>query len=325
MTTQIASSRKKGLARIRHFNRFYTSMLGILDKHFLNSPFSLSEGRVLYEIHQDPGCMAIAIKHTLNMDEGYLSRILNRFVKQGLLKKVRLKPDGRSFGLSLTAKGEEAFRRLNAASDLEIGRVTDHLSDPELDRLADSMTEIERDLTRQRSPAISPDDIHIRTSLHSGDLGYIAYLHGKLYFEEFGYGLAMEAYIAEGLAEFSRNYDPAKDGVWICEHNGRIVGSLFLMHREKAAQLRYFLIDPAYRGLGLGAKLMEAYMDFFRTHGYDSSYLWTLDHLYSAASIYKRHGFVLTEEKETMTMGRKAKEQRYDYFAPEPKVSLADR
>ncbi len=157
------------------------------------------------------------------------------------------------------------------------------------------------------------EDITIRNNLVPGDLGYIIYLHGALYGKEYNFSIDAEMYIAAGALEFYKNYDPQKDRVWVCEHEGKIVGFLLLMHRENnAAQLRYFIIEPAYRGIGLGKKLMELYMEFLHECGYQSSYLWTTHELSAAASLYKRHGFILTEEKESTALGKPLKEQRYD-------------
>lgn len=166
----------------------------------------------------------------------------------------------------------------------------------------------------------SLNDITIRTNLQPGDIGYITYLHGALYKKEYDYGIAFEAYVAEGLCEFYHNYDPQKDRVWIAEHNQRIVGFILLMHRDKAAlmhrdkaaQLRYFLIDPGYRGIGLGKKLMELYMQFLLQRGYTSSFLWTTSELPAAASLYRKHGFILVEEKPSAAFGKAVVEQKYE-------------
>lgn len=163
---------------------------------------------------------------------------------------------------------------------------------------------------------ISKEDISIRNSLTPGDIGYITYLHGDLYQKEYSYGVAFEAYVAQGLAEFFQQYDSTKDRVWICEHEGNIIGSLFLMHREQAAQLRYFLIRAEYRGLGLGKRLMQLYMDSLNECGYTSSYLWTTHELDAASSLYKRHGFELAEEKPSTRFGKPLKEQKYEWYKP---------
>lgn len=156
------------------------------------------------------------------------------------------------------------------------------------------------------------EDISIRTELQPGDLGYVIHLHGALYKKEFNYGLQFEAYVAKGLCEFYDKYKPERNRVWVCEHEQRLIGFLLLMDRVTAAQLRYFLIEPEYRGIGLGSKLMNLYMDFLRDCGFRESYLWTTHELTTAASLYKRFGFMLTEQKESTAFGKPLIEQRYD-------------
>lgn len=162
--------------------------------------------------------------------------------------------------------------------------------------------------------APSLNDIHIRTSLQPGDIGYVTYLHGWLYSQEYNYGIGFESYVAEGLAAFYQQYDVAKDRVWVCEHQEKMVGFLLLMHRGEAAQLRYFILHPDYRGIGLGKKLMTLYMDFLHQAGYTASYLWTTNELPAAASLYRRHGFVLAEERPAHApFGKPVIEQRYEW------------
>lgn len=162
-------------------------------------------------------------------------------------------------------------------------------------------------------------DITIRTDLRPGDLGYIIHLHGSFYGRQYGYGIQFETYVALGIHEFHQQYDPARDRFWICEHEGRIIGSLLLMHRgEHSAQLRYFLVLPGYQGIGLGRRLMELFMEFLRQRGYRSAYLWTVDELPVAAALYRRHGFRLTEEKPSTAFGKPLCEQRYDLVLEPP-------
>lgn len=159
------------------------------------------------------------------------------------------------------------------------------------------------------------DDILIRSNILPGDLGFVIHRHGKLYGEEYNFGISFELYVSEGLREFYENYNSELDRVWICEHHERMIGFVLLMHRgNNAAQLRYFYLEPAYRGMGLGKKLMELYMDFLRKKNYSSSYLWTTNELHAAASLYKRYGFKLTEEIDSTSFGKPLKEQRYDLF-----------
>ena len=159
---------------------------------------------------------------------------------------------------------------------------------------------------------ISLNEISIRSELRPGDIGYVTYMHGALYHREYHYGLQFENYVAKGLCEFYEQYDPGRNRIWACEYNQRMIGFLLLMDRGRAAQLRYFLIEPEYRGIGLGSKLMNLYMDFLHTCGYKASYLWTTHELSRAATLYMRHGFQLTEEKESTAFGKPLREQRYD-------------
>jgi len=166
---------------------------------------------------------------------------------------------------------------------------------------------------------VSLDDISIRTELRPGDIGYVTYLHGALYHKEYGYSLQFENYVAKGLCEFYEKYNPARNRIWACEHkrrnpadNNKMIGFLLLMDRGESAQLRYFLIEPKYRSIGLGSKLMNLYMDFLHECGYKESYLWTTHELSTAAFLYKRLGFKLTEEKASTAFGKPLTEQRYD-------------
>lgn len=160
--------------------------------------------------------------------------------------------------------------------------------------------------------ARSLSEISIRTELEPGDIGYVTYMHGRLYKDEYDYGISFEAYVAKGLHEFHEKYNPERNRVWVCEDRRQIIGFMLLMDRGDAAQLRYFIIEPEYRGIGLGKMLMELYMEFLRSCNYRSSYLWTTHELEAAASLYLRHGFKLTEQKESTAFGKPLTEQRYD-------------
>ena len=157
------------------------------------------------------------------------------------------------------------------------------------------------------------NDIIIRNEIHAADVGYIIYLHGKFYKQEYDYGIEFEMYVAKGLVEFFEKYDDKKDRIWLCEYENKIIGSLVVMHRENhSAQLRYFLIKPEFRRLGLGKKLMELLLNFLKESHYNSCFLWTTNEQKFASNLYKKSGFVLTEEKFSNTFGKRVKEQRYD-------------
>ena len=155
-------------------------------------------------------------------------------------------------------------------------------------------------------------DITLRNILRPGDLGYIAHVHGDLYAKECGYGLNFEAYVLKGLNEFAHEYDPLKDKLWIAEHNDKIVGFLIAQHRGEAVQFRYFIFLPEFRGIGLGKKLMQEFINFMRERGYRKAFLWTTNEQQSAIALYTRFGFVLTEEVPSNTFDKQVTEQRYD-------------
>ncbi|TDW95818.1 bifunctional helix-turn-helix transcriptional regulator/GNAT family N-acetyltransferase [Dinghuibacter silviterrae] len=300
----------KTIAGIRSFNRFYTGFIGLLDRYLLDSDYSLPEARILYELHHGEGVQASDIIDRMGIDKGYLSRILDRFAEHKLISRKKSAEDGRRVHLFLTDKGQKEFEKLDRASDNQLKQLLADLPPKDWQRLKGHMTEIEDLLTRKR---VSITDVTLRTDLRPGDIGYVTHLHGRIYKDECNYGPGFEAYVAKGLAEFYQQYDPSLDRVWICEHRDRIVGFLLVMHRpENAAQLRYFILEPEYRGLGLGKKLMDLYMAFIKEKGYSSSYLWTTNEQETAIALYKRLGFVLTEEVPSNTFGKALTEQKYE-------------
>lgn len=164
-------------------------------------------------------------------------------------------------------------------------------------------------------------DISIRTNLKAGDIGYIISLHGLLYQKEYNYSIAFETYVAKGLYEFYNQYDPSKDCVWICEHNHAIIGFLLLMHRENnMAQLRFFILLPEYRGIGLGKKLIDLFMKWLKEHDYYGCYLWTTNEQQTAIELYKRYGFILAEEIDSTSFGKPLKEQRYELILKDQQI-----
>lgn len=162
---------------------------------------------------------------------------------------------------------------------------------------------------------IKSGNVKIRTTLQPGDIGYMTYMHGIFHHKECGYGLSFEGYVAQGLNEFLQKYNPEKERVWICEYDNKIIGSLLLMDRGSGtAQLRYFIIKPEYRGIGLGKKLMEQFIEFLKEKNYRQCYLWTTSELTTAGELYKKFGFELSEEKESNEFNKPVTEQRYDLF-----------
>ena len=300
--------KKKVIPGIRAFNRWYTDQIGLLDQHLLDSDWSLVEARLIFEIHAGQPIQASKLIGVLSIDKGYLSRLLKKLEKEKVITKRRSPGDARAFLLSLTERGMREFAALNKASDEQIGRMLEPLSEVQRGELLGHMEAVNHLLEP------STREVTIRTELLPGDLGFVAYLHGLIYTRENDFGLGFEGYVLKGLGEFALGYDPAKDRVWVCEAEGRMVGFLLGMRREEGVvQLRYFILLPEYRGVGLGKRLMGLFMEWLRQSGYRRCYLWTTDEQETAAALYLRHGFRLTEEKETAGFGKVLIERRYDW------------
>lgn len=298
---------KQPIRKVRAFNRWYTDVIGLLNRHLLDSEYSLAEARLIYEIHKAGSIRATQIMGLMHIDKSYLSRILKKLEKEKLITRKPAPEDARAALLSLTEKGRNSFVRLNNASDEQIGRLLAPLGEGRRDALVEHMQCITKLLSGPET-----GEITIRTDLQPGDLGYIVYMQGQVYERENGYGLGFESYLLEGLGEFSRNYDPQKDRLWVCEDGRERVGSLVGVHRGDALQLRYFILLPRYRGLGLGKRLMDLFIGFMREAGYRKAYLWTTNEQEAAISLYTRYGFHLTEEKESNAFGKALIERKYE-------------
>ena len=237
------------ISAVRAFNRFYTRKLGVLDQQLLKSPFSLSEARVLYELanREDPAAKEIGIE--LGLDPGYLSRIIQKFDEDGLITRKPLPSDRRQYRLSLTAKGRQAFAKLDRSSHDDVAAMLAALSPAGGQRLIDAMAAIERLLG---APASTLPPAMLREP-RPGDMGWVVQSHGALYASEYGFDAAFEALVAEIAAKFLASFDASRERCWIAEIDGAPVGSVFLVrHSDDVAKLRLLLVDPAGRGQGLG-------------------------------------------------------------------------
>ncbi|UZR97794.1 bifunctional helix-turn-helix transcriptional regulator/GNAT family N-acetyltransferase [Chondrinema litorale] len=300
--------------QIRAFNRFYTNFLGLVNNKILNSPLSLSESRVLYELGQKESIPTAELLVAIQIDKGYLSRILKKFEKEGLIVKSVSVEDKRVQNLSLTLKGKDLFDEMTVRSEEQIEHYTNHLTTDAKEELAGMFKKSEMYLNKQQAdPELSLSDINIRTTLESGDMGFVIQTHGEMYKSSMDFGLDFEYYVVKSMAEFYENYNPETSRVWVCEHNKKKIGFLCLFDRgNNTAQLRYFFIFPAYRGIGLGKKMMQLYMDFMQEKGFKKAFLLTTEGLPTAASLYTRNGFELVEEKTTTTFGREIIERKYE-------------
>jgi DNA-binding MarR family transcriptional regulator/N-acetylglutamate synthase-like GNAT family acetyltransferase len=290
------------VAALRRFNRFYTRKLGVLEEHFLRSPFSLAEARVLYELAHGDQTTAKAIGHSLGLDAGYLSRILERLSRARLISRETSSADGRQSLLALTQKGKAAFAPLDRRSRQEIEKMLRTLAERDQRRLVQAAGTIETLLAgpREREPAISLREAK------AGDFGWIVSRHGALYAEEYGWNESFEALVAEILATFIRERDAKRERCWIAELDGERAGSVTLVRESgKTAKLRLLFVEPNARGFGVGRRLVEECIRFARAAGYRKITLWTQSVLVAARAIYLRAGFKKVREAPHASFGKK--------------------
>jgi DNA-binding MarR family transcriptional regulator/N-acetylglutamate synthase-like GNAT family acetyltransferase len=288
------------VAAVRAFTRFYTRKFGVLDQQLLQSPFSLSEARVLYELAHHDNVSAKEIGLTLGLDPGYLSRIVQNFDEKGLINRTPLATDRRQQQLSLTAKGRQAFARIDRSSQSEVATLLAALDVRERDRLVGAMAAIEHLL----EPPAAARPAFLLRSHRPGDIGWVVSRHGAVYAQEYGWNISFEALVAEITAQFIRSFNAAREHCWIADVDGEPAGSVFLVKStDEVAKLRLLLVDKRARGLGIGRALTEQCIGFAREKGYRRLLLWTQSILVAARDIYRRAGFRLIAEEPHHSFG----------------------
>ena len=286
---------------VRNFNRFYTRQAGLLEEGLLQSEFSLTEARILYELAHRAGLTAAALGKDLGLDAGYVSRILKKFEGRGFLARLPSNDDGRQSLLTLTEAGRRAFAPLDEASRNDVVTMLKGLPVGGREMLLQAMLRIQRLLggdADERLPSIF-------RSHQPGDIGWITHRQAVLYNQEYGWDETYEALVAEILAAFVRNFDPRRERSWVVEREGEVVGCVFVMRKsEDTAQLRLLYVEPSARGLGIGGRLVDECIRFARNKGYRRMILWTNDVLVSARRIYESAGFQLTSEEHHHSFGK---------------------
>ena len=295
----------EAIADVRAFNRFYTNLIGVLDEGLVDSPFSVTEARVLYELaHGEPTEVA-ELRRLLDVDSGYLSRILARFEESGLVHKQPSTTDARKRVIALTPRGRKEFAQLNDNTVDQISGLLTDLPEADVRRLTGAMATIRQILEHTPRP-----DSYVLRPLVAGDLGWVIARHGARYAQEYGWDQTFEALVARILADYAAEPDPAHQGGWIAEVDGEPVGCIFCTRKdEQTAQLRLLLVEPAARGMGIGSRLVDQCLRFAKDAGYREIMLWTNDVLADARRIYQRAGFELEHEAPHHSFGKDLVEQ----------------
>ena len=294
----------RSVEAVRSFNRFYTKQIGVLRRGFLNTAFSLTEARILFELAHRNNPTATRVGKDLDLDAGYFSRIIQRFEKEGLVTRHTSEADRREDILSLTKKGQAAFSELDHRSKEANAQMLNGLTADNRGRLVESMQTIEELLNAK--PASEPSVV-LRAP-HAGDMGWVVQRHGVLYSREYGWDERFEGVVAGIVAKFVENYDPKRERCWIAEKEGENVGCVFLVkHSENVGQLRLLLVERSARGFGIGTRLVEECISFARAVGYERVILWTNENLAAARRIYERKGFAPALPKTRHRLGKELK------------------
>jgi len=295
------------VATVRAFNRFYTNLIGLLRGKYLDTPYSLTEARVLFELAQRDASEVTDLRRTVDIDAGYLSRILARFSSDGLITRQRSAADGRRQVITLTGDGRSVVAGLDARSAAQTRDMLATLHDDDRHRLLNAMHVI-TDVLAEAPPPRG----YVMRAPQAGDMGWVVQRHGAMYAEEFGWDETFEALVARLVADYVDHRDPDREAAWIAEVDGTPAGCVFCMRKDdRTAQLRMLLVEPWARGLGIGSRLVEEVLRFARRAGYSDITLWTNDVLGSARRIYQRAGFTLDDEARHHSFGKDLVEQNW--------------
>jgi DNA-binding MarR family transcriptional regulator/GNAT superfamily N-acetyltransferase len=295
------------VAAVRRFNRFYTNVIGLLRGKYLGTPYSLTEARLLFELAQRDASEVTDLRRMVDIDPGYLSRILARFEADGLIARQRSAADGRRQVIQLTDPGRSAVSALDARSAEQTRDMLAAVRDEDRRKLLDAMRVITQTLTGS-----APPRGYLLRSPRPGDMGWVVQRNAALYAEEFGWDTSYETLVARIVAEYMDHHDPDAEAAWIAEVDGTPAGCVFCV-REKAgtARLRLLLVEPWARGLGMGARLVDEVLRFARQAGYSHVTLWTNDVLADARRIYQRAGFTLDNESRHHSFGKELTGQNW--------------
>jgi DNA-binding MarR family transcriptional regulator/GNAT superfamily N-acetyltransferase len=294
---------------LRAFNRFYTRRIGALKEGLLQSNFSLPQTRLMWELAHRDSSTASELARELELDAGYLSRLLGGLHERGLIERERRADDARHVQLKLSAAGQRAFAPLNERSQAQAAALLAPLSEDQQQRLLQATGtawQLLNDTPRRSAP-------YLMRAHRAGDIGWVISRHGALYAQEYGFSAAFEALVARIAADFIDRFDAEREACWIAERDGSPVGSVFLVRArdedtqaplEGTAQLRLLLVEPAARGLGLGEKLVSECERFARDKGYRRIVLWTQADLTVARSIYRKAGYRLVHSEPHRSFGQ---------------------
>ncbi|RJS59159.1 bifunctional helix-turn-helix transcriptional regulator/GNAT family N-acetyltransferase [Bacillus sp. PK3_68] len=295
----------KTVKEFRRFNRFYTNVLGFLNEHIYDSPFSLTETRILYEIYNSHNCTAKKLQEHLGLDRGYVSRIIKKFEKENIIYKQKCKEDGRNYLVYLTTSGVDIYKNLEKKANQQVEYILKGIDDKTRGELIDSMQVIECILSQNLNSKGST--IFIKDSYTPEDIKIMIEKQRAFFMDTYGWDDTFLDYLY-------KTFEGDIEKIWIAESDGDFVGCVGLVkHDEKTAQLRWFLVETAFRKGGTGTKLIHNLIDYCKEKRYERVFLWTVSNITAARALYEKFGFKITEVKEEqMLWGQKLVEERWD-------------
>ena len=295
------------VTEIRGFNRFYTNILGLLDQQIIDSGYSLTEARILFEISKTDICTANQLCSILDIERSYMSKIINKFEKKDLIKRRKCGKDNRNIEIQLTEKGMTVFHDLNNRANKQIEDLLEKLNIEDCEKLLNGIRTVKRYFTK------ATKNIKIRP-YEERDISYVIDRQLSLYESERQFTTEIwKKYLTQGVISLIENFNPDKDCMLILECDGNASGCIAITHTEESvAQLRYFFLEPELRGLGAGKNLLDTALNFCREKKYSHVFLWTVSAQESARKLYKNAGFNITETSKNESWGSLVLEEKWD-------------
>ena len=295
------------VTEIRGFNRFYTNILGLLDQQIIDSGYSLTEARILFEISKTDICTANQLCSILDIERSYMSKIINKFEKKDLIKRRKCGKDNRNIEIQLTEKGMTVFHDLNNRANKQIEDLLEKLNIEDCEKLLNGIRTVKRYFTK------ATKNIKIRP-YEERDISYVIDRQLSLYESERQFTTEIwKKYLTQGVISLIENFNPDKDCMLILECDGNASGCIAITHTEESvAQLRYFFLEPELRGLGAGKNLLDTALNFCREKKYSHVFLWTVSAQESARKLYKNAGFNRTETSKNESWGSLVLEEKWD-------------
>jgi DNA-binding MarR family transcriptional regulator/GNAT superfamily N-acetyltransferase len=287
------------ISAVRRFNRCYTKVLGMLAEGLTDTPYSLTEARVLFELNQQDNIEVTALRRDLDLDAGYLSRLLARFETDGLVTRGRSAADARRQVINLTEAGRTAAKMLDERANEQVQELLGRMSDDDQHKLVEAMAVI-----RERLESTPRDSTVVLRPPGPGDFGWVIERNGAIYAQEYRWDSSYEALVARIVADYAEDHDPQREAAWIAEVNGERVGCVFCVRKDDTtAKLRLLLVEPGARGMGVGGRLVDECVRFATSIGYRTIELWTNSVLTSARRIYTERGFRVVKSEPHHSFG----------------------